>query len=88
MNRLKVERITDAITRALYGRSGIFFTIQTPVRAPTRIKGNRLRSKNNMFKSIVFHINTCIGTLNRLTKRKNQAAVPINLFLSKPIERK
>ena len=39
---MKVDKTTDTITKILYGLSGIFLTIQTPIRAPINIKGNKL----------------------------------------------
>ena len=88
MKSKKVDKKTDAITKSLYGFSGIFLTIHTPVNAPTKIKGNNIKSNTKVLKFIVSQKIMWKGTFIIFTKRKNHAAVPMNLFFSKPIDRK
>ena len=69
------------ITNHLYAFSGIRFTRTMPIHAPRAMAGNTNKSMVSVFKLMFFQTSACNGNLDRLMIKKNQAVVPIKLFL-------
>lgn len=55
-NNFKIDKKTEKIRNILYGFSGIFFTTQTPLKAPRIINGVNVNPKYIIDKLIVFQV--------------------------------
>ena len=64
------------------------FTIFIPTNAPTIIRGSINKLNLKVSQVIVFQIVMWKGTLKTLTRKKNQADVPMKLFFGRPILKK